>query len=300
MELTLLFSLIFGIGFYWFISAIFSKGPSQVLTEPGATDPKAGLSDLPNIPLIQRAFAPLSDAGRVLSRQDPAKIEDQLRRSGWRYRSVGDYYGSKMIGTVMLFAIAAVGCIFLGAPIWLTILIAIAAGLLGVVNPDQEIKSAIEKRKKAIFREMAWTLDRMAVVLETGLGFESTVQDIIWVSKGRGGLFMAILRDLTNSLYSGETKIDVIIERLRASVPSLGELDTFMQLVRTNLEKGQSIAPQLRELGEAMRDELTNEIETRRQAAELTLILITVGIIIPITMVIVAAPTILQFMGLVQ
>ena len=303
------FSILSGIGAYIVYAGIAGrrkKGgaarleaglPSPVWswTGGGSGEPNLVISDMP-LPLVQRALAqPLADVGARLSRVERGDIEDRLRRSGWRYTSLGDYYASKVLGAVVLFVVAVIPCILFKLPLLGTVVVAAGSGLLGLFNPDLEIHRAIERRRKALFREMAWTLDRLAIVLESGMGFDTAITDLIWVSKGRGGLFMALLRDLGNTLLTGETNVTDIVEKLERSVPHLAEVDEFFQLVRTNLEKAQPIAGPLKILGDYMRDELNNNIEERRQKAEMTVVAITAGPVILGLLIAAVGPAMLGF-----
>src|SRR5687768_14171422 len=62
---------------------------------PGEERPEQ-VTALPSF--VQRRWArPVSLLGqRLYGQRDAARLEDRLRRSGWRYGSVGDYYGSKI------------------------------------------------------------------------------------------------------------------------------------------------------------------------------------------------------------
>lgn len=296
---NIFFSILAAIGAYIIFAGVSGRRKgSAVRLKAGlgeSGEPDLIISDMP-LPLAQRALAqPLADIGARLSRAERGDIEDRLRRSGWRYTSLGDYYASKVLGMVVLFVVAVIPCILFKLPLLLTVFIAAGSGLLGLFNPDMEIRRAIERRRKALFREMAWTLDRLAIVLETGMGFDTAITDLIWVSKGRGGLFMALLRDLGNALFTGETNVTDIVEKLKRSVPHLAEVDEFFQLVRTNLEKAQPIAGPLKILGDYMRDELNNNVEERRQKAEMTVVAITAGPVILGLLIATAGPAMLGF-----
>lgn len=126
---------------------------SRAFRQP--TEGQIYVSDLP--PLAQRLLAqPLTDIGLYLfQRQDADTVEDQLRRSGWRYTSVGDYYGSKVATAVTFFLGGLLLALVLGAsPGWLTA-IAVGLGAFGLQLPDYELKKVITHRREALYREMA-------------------------------------------------------------------------------------------------------------------------------------------------
>lgn len=318
---NLFFAVIFAVGVYLIVTSVLkSRGkrpePASMIADTQQDTLK--LSDDvfslgKRTGLARRASA----LGARVLRDDPNTVEDRLRRSGWRYQSVADYYGSKILNGVLLFVVGAVVGIVLRLPLLLVVGLAVGGGLLGLFNADIEINKVIVSRRKAIYREMAWTVDRLAMMMESGQAFNTSVgnmlemqarraaakkkgdltdaQKLQFIAKGRGGLFMALLRDLSTGLYSGKVdKVKESIENVRASSPEIPELDTFLQLVHLNLAQGQPIVLQLRALAAAMRDQLTNEIEERRQKAEMQIVVITSAVVVPSLLLIIAGPLLLS------
>jgi Flp pilus assembly protein TadB len=244
------------------------------------------ISDLP--PLAQRLLAqPLADIGFFLFRnQDQLSLENRLRRSGWRYKSVGDYYGSKIATAVGFFAIGAVCAVLLGLPPLLVPCVAVGAGLLGLYKPDETLKNVTNERRDALYREMAWTLDRLATVMKTGEALQSTLTRItdenLAVAGGSGGLFIALLRDIAAGMSARRHDIEDMLADLRARLPdNMPELDEFLMAAQVNIEKRQPIVEQLRTLGRVMRDQLNNRIDDVAQKAELKVVAITSGVVVP-------------------
>ncbi len=257
------------------------------------------VSDLPV--LMQRVLGGmLHQVGRLFLRgQDPGRIEDQLRRSGWRYQSVGDFYASKIANALafVLIGLLAAGQIFTGFP---AVALALGLGVLGYLRPDEKIKEALKHRKDGLKREMAWTLDRLAAVMQTGEALGPSLHRLTdanydWVAGGSGGLFIAVLRDISAGLSSNRSDIGALVDEIRATLPDdVPELDEFLQLVRANLEKRQPVVEQLRALSVNMRDELNNRIEDLAQKAELRIVLVTSGVIVPLMLVVVGGVILLN------
>lgn len=269
------------------------------------------VSDLP--PLAQRALArPMADLGRALfGSDDPGKalsVEDRLRRAGWRYTSVGDFYGSKVAGGVMLFALGALAAAVLGLSPALALLAAGGAGVAGLYTPDLELAKVTEQRRLALFREMAWSLDRIALVLETGQAFEKTVEKLLqirdeveWISRGAGGLFTALLRDVAVGVKTRRENVDPLLDDLRATLPlNMPEVDEFLGAVRATLREAQPIAPQLRALGASMRVQLNQRIDKLAQDTEIKVVAITSGIVVPALLVVVGGGALVGLVGLIQ
>jgi hypothetical protein len=321
LSANIFFSLLAGIGL-WLVYAgivrLLRHGPEEKLLKGlGGARANQGLTVTALPPLFQRAFGPLMyDLGGRLfgsSEQAAQRVEDRLRRSGWLYVSVGDYYASKMATAVMLAVGAAAMTLFLGQSPLVIAVAALAMGLIGMLLPDNKLSDVTRKRKDSLYREMAYTIDRLAVVLRTGLNLgpamtdfvslspprQRTVaearvasaeskQDLDWVSSGRGGLFVAMLRDLSNAIAMNQD-IEAAVGEVRATVPlGMPQVEEFLELVKSSVKEGMGeIAPQLEALGRTMRDDLNNRIEERAQATELKVVMITAATIVPAMLIIV-------------
>ncbi len=300
---NIVFALFASLGIYMLFTGIagsLSKKRTVVpgLAEAGA-EPEIVLTD--SMFGLGRPFGrPAASLGQRIFRDDPETVESKLRRSGWRYKSVLDFYGSKILNAVVLFVAMVIAGVILRFPVWFLVLASAGAGVFGLLNPDLELDRAIQSRRKSLFREMAWTLDRLAIMMESGSALTTGVNDLLEISKGRGGLFIALLRQIANDLKGGSRNPRQTVEYVRSVMPELAELDTFLQLMRINLEEGQPIALQLRTLARSMRDELTNQIERRRQSAELRIVIITSAVVVPVLLLIVGGPTLLTLVRILR
>lgn len=297
MSLTnIVFALLAGLGGYLTAIGLINSLSKKRTIVPGLDESTPG----EEVVLTDSMFGlgkpfgrPAASLGQRIFRDDPETVEAKLRRSGWRYKSVLDFYGSKVLTAIVLFVAVVIAGVILRFPLWFLVLVAAAAGVFGLLNPDLELDRTLQARRNALFREMAWTLDRLAIMMESGSALTTGVNDLLDIAKGRGGLFMAVLRQIANDLKGGSRNPKQIVEYVRSVMPELPELDTFLQLMRINLEEGQPIAIQLRTLARSMRDELTNNIERRRQTAELRIVIITSAVVVPVLLVIVGGPTLL-------
>ncbi len=274
-----------------------------LVSGPGLSEPEETVSALPSV-VRRRWSRPVSALGRrLIGGRDASRLEDRLRRSGWRYGSVGDYYGSKIATAVTFFVAGAVSGLLLGfSPAVLTLLAA-TTGTWGLFLPDLELRTTLCERREALYREMAWTLDRVALVMRTGEALEPALQRVAgepfaWLSGGGGGLFTALLRDIGSGLATQRHDVTALLAELRRSLPEdMPELDEFLQAVQLNLEKRQPIVDQLRALARTMRDRLNNRIEETAQKAELKVVALTSGVIVPALLVVVLGAAILGFVA---
>lgn len=285
------------------LSGAFQQGESTERMQPllgRKADRQLIVSDLP--PLAQRLLAqPLTDLGAGAFRnQDQAGIEDRLRRAGWPYVSVGDYHGSKVLWGVLLLTLGVAAGVFLNLPALLIALLAAGFGFSGLYLPDIKIRRLTDERRQALFREMAWTIDRMATVMKTGEGLESSLNrltgdELAWVAGGSGGLFIALLRDIATGLSAKPHDVREMLEEVRRTLPDrLPEVDEFLQAVQVNVEKRQPITDQLRALGRMMRDQLNNRIDEIAQQASLKVVVFISGIIVPSLLIVILGPAFVE------
>ncbi len=291
---TFLFALLAVVGagaFAYGLVGLFAA-PKARLEPTALRSQSQRVSDLPDF--LQSALgATLIGIGRRLVQAgSAAAVEDRLRRSGWRYRSLGDYYASKIVNAILYFLIGLVcGGLLFGASIGA--LAGIVFAVLGYFRPDEKIAEVTRERHEGIKREMAWTLDRLATVMQTGdaLGpslSRLTDRNYDWVAGGGGGLFVAVMRDISAGLSQNRSDIGQLVDDIRLTLPpDLPEVDEFLLLVRANLEKRQPVVEQLRALGASMRDELNNKIEELAQKSELRIVMVTSGVIVPMLLIIV-------------
>ncbi|MCC7362694.1 MAG: type II secretion system F family protein [Anaerolineales bacterium] len=301
------FGLLAALGIWLLLHGIrraFQPPTSPLVTGGGhSNEPSDPVSALPRF--AQRRWSqPVSALGqRLLGQRDAAQLEDRLRRSGWRYGSVGDYYGSKIATAVTFFVAGAMCGLLLGLSASVITVIAGAVGLWGLFLPDLELRATVRERREALYREMAWTLDRVALVMRTGEALEPALQRVAgesfaWLSGGSGGLFTALLRDIAAGLATQRHDVAELLSELRRTLPEdMPELDEFLQAVQINLEKRQPIVDQLRALARTMRDRLNNRIEETTQKAELKVVALTSGVIVPALLVVVLGAAILGFVA---
>jgi hypothetical protein len=281
-----------------------TKGRMQPGLKAKPDDEGARVSALPEMPLAQRLLSPLLiDLGLWLfSQQNHASVEERLRRSGWRYTSVGDFFGSKIALCVVWFAAAALFTTIIGLPSVSIVGLSAGCGVLGLFQPDWALHATLRERRESLFREMAWTVDRLAMVMSTGLQLgpalvRVTSDEYAWVSGGAGGLFIAMLRDLAAGLTSQRIDYDDVLDEIRRSLPTgLPELEEFLQIVHIHLVEKQPVVEQFRALGHTMREQLNNRIDELAQKSELKVVLITSGVILPMLMLVVGGPALIGFL----
>ena len=230
-------------------------------------------------------------------------IDERLRRSGHLYRTVGDYYGSKIASAVIYAVVVVFSMVvfFPNAPL-LAVVGVFVAGFFGLRRPDERIDQALNERREAVFREMAWVLDRLALSIRAGAALQPALANVTdadrlgWLSRSAGGLFMALLRDLAGGLTTGRTDVVALVEELRGLLPDgLPELDEFLEIVKAgHLGQTTMVADQLQLLAKRMRTQLNLRIDMLAVKSELRMVVISAATLLPITIIVVAIPAVLQ------
>src|SRR5574341_1299439 len=108
---NLVFALFAGLGAYLFVIGVvnaFSR-KRKVVTALDENQPEADVVLSDSVFGLGKPFGqPAARLGRRIFRDDPESVESKLRRSGWRYKSVLDFYGSKILNAVVLFVVLVI------------------------------------------------------------------------------------------------------------------------------------------------------------------------------------------------
>lgn len=331
MILNLIFSFIFGAGvfvaFYGIlvVRADEKKGQSLLAQSAARQAQRTKVSNMPwdmgAMPVVADISTKMADAFLASSlpmRGNLETIEKMLRRSGWIYRSATDFYAAKILMALLLFAIAAIATTVLRLPTLVVAALSLGAGAYGLFFPDTEVRSTIELRRKAIFREMAWTVTRLSSLSRAGMATSQGMEAIVdrsdarrdtarpkkdaqqgvrdpnfgYVAFGQGGLFMAILREVARRIRNGDTTTHILTD-IAEVCPEMLELDTFFRLLLLS-EQGMPIADSLDVLASGMRSKLLNEIEDRRERGTLILVAIGAAVVTPSMLIVVGGPVLLS------
>lgn len=226
---------------------------------------------LEEVPLLDRLLRPvLEDVVGLVGEQKREDVAARLRRSGWKYETVGDFYATRVLLAGMFFlaggaflAITGAGCLF-WAPL--------ALGVLGYFMPEQEVRSAIKERRRQVLTEMAFSLDQLALVLKVGVALQEAVGVL---AETPGGPFIAALRRLARRVGAGGTRsIDEALDEFEADLPQDPELDQFRSRLRIGM-LGTPIAESLDIQAQRLRAALNSRLLKR--GLQTTLIISTVG-----------------------
>jgi len=219
-------------------------------------------------PLVDRLLGPVLDDLISLfpGGKDRAGTALRLRRSGWRYPSVGDFYAQKVITAALFFLGGAGLLIVLGKPA--LFFIPLGVGALGLFAPNREVNQALKKRREALYVEMAFTLDRLAVLMRAGLAFQQALHQL---SQAPGkGLFLTALRQTMKQVTLG-TPLPKALKLMEDALPPEPEVNKFVQ----RAHQGGPAADALEAQAELMRRRVEHQLLAKGLRS--TLLITTVG-----------------------
>ena len=138
------------------------------------------------------------------------------------------------------------------------VLIPLALGLLGLFLPDREVKRQIKTREEHMVTEMAFSLDRIALMMEGGAGLMDALMQL---TRSPGGLFAAEIRRVMADMDLGRKPREALQAMLDRS-PDFDDLHKFTNRLLLSIEEGRSIAGPLRLQADMMRSRIENEMLT--------------------------------------
>ncbi len=240
-------------------------------------------------PILDRILSPwIVEVTRRVGPKRKEDIEDRLRRAGFPYQTAADYYGSKLINGFMGFLVGLVVIVIFRSPALVLIPIGLAA--LGVFSPDQNISDALKKRKELLFAEMAFTLDRLATLNESGMALLSAMQELCLRP---GGLFITELRISLSKVGVGKTPREAMEEML-TRLPEMDEAHTFVEKAMLGVEQARPVASALRAMGHRMQRKVEADMLARGMRKLLLITGIGIATLIPAAMLIMATMPLMQ------
>lgn len=240
-------------------------------------------------PILDRILSPwIVEVTRRVGPKQKEDIEDRLRRAGYPYQTAADYYGTKLINGFMGFLVGLIVVIVFRSPALVFIPIGLAA--LGVFSPDQTISDTLKKRRELLFAEMAFTLDRLATLNESGMALLAGMQELC---SRPGGLFITELRISLSKVGVGRTPREAMEEML-TRLPEMDEAHTFVEKAMLGVEQARPVASALRAMGHRMQRKVEADMLARGMRKLLLITGIGIATLIPAAMLIMATMPLMQ------
>ena len=217
----------------------------------------------------------------------------RLRRSGWIYRSLAEFYARRMYSALLYMALA-LGIsfaleLFVGASV-----VPLGSAILGTLGavygfslPDRLVNRAIQRRRARLLKEMGFGLDRIALFLRSG----ADIADALGQTRDVG-LFGEACGRLASSLSMGRPIMEATDE-VRYDLPKTPQFDEFLGMVTVAIQKGQSLVEPFQLRAAARRQRLKLEIIEEGNRARIKVVLITSVVILLASILVTILPTLI-------
>ncbi len=258
----------------------------------GADDPYR-MKSLKDRPALDRLLGPAaSDAGRLLAGLVGNRERDEalLLQAGYPkpFSSLGDFYGWKVIMAFGLFTMGLFVAAVIGTPIFVIPAFGLAA--FGLYLPDITLKKDAKKRQEAFKLEMAFTLDRLAMLIQAGESIERALRHI--AARG-GGFFVREMRnvvDLINTRMSLEEALQDVVARF-----PMESYEEFVSAVIMSRERGMGLYQVLGAMSNNMQSEMENDLLAKGTSSTLPMVL-GMGVALLGIVVVIGGPALYMFM----
>jgi Flp pilus assembly protein TadB len=217
------------------------------------------VSMLGDRPLLDRLLGPLfSDLARWLGAAAGTAERDAalLLQAGYPrpFNTLGDFYGWKVITAFLFFLGALLAAAATGATFF--VFAAFGLGVFGLYLPDLSLRQATQRRQESFRTEMAFTLDRLAMMLGAGDGAERAVRRIA----GRGGgLFVLKMRQVVDDLNSGKRTLVEALQAIEGEFP-VEDYRVFVDAIALSIEQGAPLVTTLGDMSDSLQSEIENEL----------------------------------------
>jgi Flp pilus assembly protein TadB len=218
---------------------------------------------------------------------------NRLRRSGWIYKSLAEFYARRMYSAFLYMALAVAISfaleLFIGAsmvPLGSAILGTLGA-VYGFSLPHRLVNRAIQRRRTRLLKEMGFGLDRIALFLRSGADIADALAGTRDV-----GLFGEACGRLASSLSMGRSIMEATDE-VRHDLPKTPQFDEFLGMVTVAIQKGQSLVEPFQLRASAMRQRLKLEIIEEGNRARIKVVLITSAVILLASILVTILPTLI-------
>jgi Flp pilus assembly protein TadB len=282
------------------------------LIEQEEQDPMR-LTLLDEQPAAARVVGPfLSElGGRIGSLIGSAEKDSELlMQAGYPapMRTLGDFYAFKVISAFVLFASCLVAASLAGSVLF--VYLGLGAGVLGLYMPDMTVRNQAKQRQDSFRAEMAFTLDRIAMMLGAGTAPEDAIRRIVGTEFGGGGvaedalrraatqgggLFAMKLREVVVDLNSGRRTLVEALREVEKEFP-LDEYRGFVDLVELSIEQGSRLVSTLGDMAENMQNDVEAELLARGLRSTPRMVLI-MGLAMINVFVLIGAPMMSMFLG---
>jgi tight adherence protein C len=195
---------------------------------------------------IARAIAPLRKGAE--STASGRELDRLLRKAGRPFgMTVAEFQSLRYVSLALGLGLGWFGSLAVWSEPSPAMIIAL--GVFGYVYPMSKLKSFVESRRIAIFRDLPYVLDMLTLSTEAGQDFSSAMATVI--DKGSPGPLISEFRIVHQEITLGKRRSEALREMaLRIDLP---EVTSFVLSLIQAEELGTSIGKVLRIMAEQMR-----------------------------------------------
>lgn len=168
----------------------------------------------------------------------------------------------------------------------------IAAAAIGFLLPDVVLNSKVASRKSEIVRVLPETVDLLCLCVSAGLDFLSATKWII--AKARGNPMVDELRKVLEEIKVGRPKVEAL--RHMAKRLDIPQVSTFTRSLIQAEKMGTSIEETFTIISDDVRSQRSYQGKREAMKASLKMLIPLILFILPIILIIVAGPVLLEFM----
>ena len=199
------------------------------------------------------------------------------------------HFGALEFLLIKEFALIVAG--MLGAMLF-SPMMGIIAALVGFILPDMLLMGKVSAKKDAMVRVFPETVDLLDLCIGAGLDFLSAIRWV--VEKSNPNPFLEQLSVLINEVRVGKSRTDALRDlAARVKIP---DINSFTRAIVQAERMGVSIEEALRNLSEDTREMRFQQGERFAIKASLKILVPLLFFILPVVLIVVAGPVIIQFM----
>lgn len=182
------------------------------------------------------------------------------------FNTLGDFYAWKIILSIGFFVLTLWVAISTGNTFMLPI--SFALGVYGLYMPDLNLKSKAKERQEGFEMEMAFTIDRLAMLVQAGESIERSLRHI---AASGGGHFIKEMRNVADLL---NTRIP-LNEALEDVVPRfpLESYEEFVSAIMMSLERGTGLHHVLKTFSSNLQSRMENDLLAKGTASTIPMVL---------------------------
>jgi len=224
-----------------------------------------------------------------------SKTESELVRAGYDGNTAAITWGAVRVAAIIGFPVVA----FVLVPTRTasqTLLVVVAALVLGYILPTLYLTRAVRFRKERIVRSLPDVMDLLVLCVEAGLGFDAAVLRVAKEMENAHPDIAGELLLVNRKVNAGVTRE----EALRSAYARTGveELRVLVQHMIQSERLGTSVGKVLRVYGQTLRVKRKQNAERKAATAPLKMTIPMAFLILPALFIVILGPAMLQMMKL--